>query len=87
MGGLFGRSLSLTRSPIHSLGQRPGAFVGLRGFLGIGYKTLPYTEYLGRPIIADNMYLSLLVETGVFGLLALGTVWRVRTRGSRRQSK
>jgi O-antigen ligase len=39
--------------------------------LGIGYKTLPYTEYLGKPVIADNMYLSLLVETGLFGLVAL----------------
>jgi hypothetical protein len=40
---------------------------------GIGYKTLPYTEYLGSPVVADNMYLSLLVETGVAGLAAL--VW------------
>ncbi len=42
-------------------------------FAGIGYKTLPYTQYLGSPVVADNMYLSLLVETGVFGLAAL--VW------------
>ncbi len=57
---------------------------------GIGYKTLPYTEYLGHPIIADNMYLSLLVETGVFGLLALlalnvailRTAWRAMRGGS-----
>ncbi len=40
---------------------------------GIGYKTLPYTDYLGAPIVADNMYLSLLVETGIAGLAAL--VW------------
>ena len=40
---------------------------------GIGYKTLPYTSYLGSPVVADNMYLSLLVETGVAGLAAL--VW------------
>jgi hypothetical protein len=39
--------------------------------LGIGYKTLPYTTYLGKPLIADNMYLSALVETGVLGLSAL----------------
>ena len=39
--------------------------------LGIGYKSLPYTAYLGRDIVADNMYLSLLVETGLPGLLAL----------------
>ncbi|MCU1339990.1 MAG: O-antigen polymerase [Bryobacterales bacterium] len=57
---------------------------------GIGYKTLPYTEYLGRPVIADNMYLSLLVETGVLGLAALVglnaailvTCWRAMQRGS-----
>jgi len=40
---------------------------------GIGYKTLPYTDYLGAPVVADNMYLSLLVETGVAGLAAL--IW------------
>jgi O-antigen ligase len=40
---------------------------------GIGYKTLPYTDYLGAPIVADNMYLSLLIETGVAGLAAL--IW------------
>ena len=34
---------------------------------GIGYKTLPYTDLLGRPVVADNTYLSLLVETGVLG--------------------
>jgi O-antigen ligase len=38
---------------------------------GIGYKTLPYTDYLGAPVVADNMYLSLLVETGIAGLAAL----------------
>jgi hypothetical protein len=40
---------------------------------GIGYKTLPYTDYLGAPVVADNQYLGLLVETGVAGLAAL--VW------------
>jgi O-antigen ligase len=39
--------------------------------LGIGYKTLPNTTYLGKPLIADNMYLSALIETGVLGLAAL----------------
>ena len=41
--------------------------------IGIGYKTLPYTDYLGGPVVADNMYLSLLVETGIAGLAAL--IW------------
>lgn len=35
---------------------------------GIGYKTLPYTNYLGSSVVADNTYLSLLVETGIAGL-------------------
>ena len=40
---------------------------------GIGYKTLPYTDYLGAPIVADNMYFSILIETGIAGLAAL--IW------------
>jgi O-antigen ligase len=40
---------------------------------GLGYKTLPYSDYLGQAVIADNMYFSMLVETGVIGLAAL--VW------------
>jgi O-antigen ligase len=54
---------------------------------GVGYKTLPYTEHLGARVVADNMYLSLLVETGVIGLAAL--VWlnvailRAATKASR----
>ncbi|MBZ5593827.1 MAG: O-antigen ligase family protein [Acidobacteriia bacterium] len=38
---------------------------------GIGYKTLPYSDYIGQTVIGDNMYLSMLVETGVIGLAAL----------------
>jgi O-antigen ligase len=37
---------------------------------GIGYKTLPYSDYVGQDIVADNMYLSLLIETGIIGLAA-----------------
>jgi O-antigen ligase len=59
-------------------------------FFGIGYKTLPYTQHFGQPVIADNMYLSVLVEAGVFGLLALlavnwsilGASWRAARSGS-----
>ncbi|HWZ32187.1 MAG TPA: O-antigen ligase family protein [Bryobacteraceae bacterium] len=39
--------------------------------LGVGYKTLPYSDFIGRPVVADNMYLSMLVETGILGLAAL----------------
>ena len=56
---------------------------------GIGYKTIPYTNYTGagpagsHPV-ADNTWLSLLVETGIIGLSAfavlnaaiLRTAWR-----------
>jgi hypothetical protein len=48
----------LARNPWHAL-------------FGVGYKTLPYTEYLGRTVITDNMYLSLLAETGIVGLGAM----------------
>jgi O-antigen ligase len=57
---------------------------------GIGYKTLPYSQHFGKPVIADNMYLSMLVETGVFGFCALLAVnaavlmvcYRAAKRGS-----
>ena len=37
--------------------------------LGIGYKTLPYSDYIGTSVIGDNTYFSLLIETGIVGLL------------------
>jgi O-antigen ligase len=70
------------------------AFIGAHAWqalLGIGYKTLPYTDHLGTPLIADNMYLSIFVETGLAGLLSLialnaailGASWRIaRNAGS-----
>jgi len=51
-----------------------GSFVRdhpVRALLGVGYKTLPYSDVLGRPVVADNTYLSAFVETGVAGLAAL----------------
>ena len=44
-----------------------------QAWLGLGYKTLPYTDYLGAPVVGDNMYLTTIVETGVLGFAAL--VW------------
>jgi O-antigen ligase len=38
---------------------------------GIGYKTLPYSGFVGSTMVADNTYLSMLLETGIFGLAAL----------------
>ena len=36
--------------------------------LGVGYKTLPYSDFIGQIATPDNMYLGLLVETGILGL-------------------
>ena len=52
---------------------------------GVGYKTLPYSSFIGAPVVADNTYLALLVETGILGFgsflalngLILRTSWRV----------
>jgi O-antigen ligase len=38
---------------------------------GVGYKTLPYSDFVGTRVVADNMYLSALVEAGIGGLAAL----------------
>jgi O-antigen ligase len=58
--------------------------------LGIGYKSLPYTDTFARPLVADNMYLSLLIESGVPGLAALlafcGTLLAVTLRLTRHSS-
>jgi O-Antigen ligase len=62
--------------------------------LGIGYKTLPYSDFIGRKIVADNMYLSLLTETGIVGLAAflllnfaiLRTAWRAQRCDNARAS-
>lgn len=62
--------------------------------LGIGYKTLPYSDFVGQNIVADNMYLSLLVETGIVGLAAflllnfaiLRTAWQASQRDDPRVS-
>ena len=58
--------------------------------IGVGYKTLPYNDYLGAPVVADNMYLSLLVETGIAGLAAFlwlnVAILRAAARASRASS-
>ena len=43
----------------------------VRALAGVGYKTLPYSDVLGQPVIADNTYLSAFIETGIAGLAAL----------------
>jgi hypothetical protein len=39
--------------------------------LGVGYKTLPYSDFIGTKVIADNTYFSALIETGFLGLAAV----------------
>jgi O-antigen ligase len=69
----------LFEAPDRVLSGRLATWATIAGFIrehpldlifGIGYKTLPYTDYVPGGIIVDNTYLSLLVETGVVGLLA-----------------
>lgn len=69
--------LNMPGAPGDVLSGRVSSWTALHDFivqqpwhliLGIGYKTLPYSEFAGRQIIADNTYLDLLVETGILGL-------------------
>jgi O-antigen ligase len=39
--------------------------------LGVGYKTLPYSDFIGATAVGDNTYLTLLAETGILGLCAV----------------
>jgi O-antigen ligase len=39
--------------------------------LGVGYKTLPYSTFIGTKAVGDNTYLTLLAETGIAGLFAV----------------
>jgi O-antigen ligase len=39
--------------------------------LGVGYKTLPYSDFIGTKAVGDNTYLTLLAETGLLGLAAV----------------
>jgi len=74
-GNLFTRTEGVLSGRVASW-QTIAAWVAAhpwQAMFGIGYKTLPYTSFLGAPVVADNMYLSLLVETGVAGMAAL--VW------------
>jgi O-antigen ligase len=54
---------------------------------GIGYKTLPYSDYIGQTVVADNMYLSMLVETGILGLASLVWLNAAILRASRRAAR
>lgn len=62
----LGNRVEAWRILLRFVGENPW-----HALFGVGYKTLPYSDYIGQPVIADNMYLSMLVETGVIGLAAL----------------
>jgi len=64
--GLLSGRVSSWRAVAEFLAQHPW-----HALFGVGYKTLPYSQYLGHAIITDNMYLSLLAETGIVGLAAM----------------
>jgi O-antigen ligase len=64
--GLLSGRLASWRAVLDFLAQHPW-----HAIFGIGYKTLPYSDYLGATVITDNMYLSLLAETGIVGLGAV----------------
>ena len=61
--GLLSGRVASWRAVLAFLSEHPW-----HALFGIGYKTLPYSDYLGRTVITDNMYLSLLAETGILGL-------------------
>lgn len=79
-GRLRGTAEFLTSAPGTVLSGRADTWRIVGSFLldhplfalaGCGYKTLPYTNVLGEPVVVDNMYLSTLAETGLLGLAAL----------------
>jgi O-antigen ligase len=102
-GRLLGSFSFFDQSPDQVLSGRLGHWQVLYDFLahspwylalGVGYKTLPYSTFVGSTVIADNTYLGLLVETGVVGLAAfialnvviLRTAW-IALRSSRPQAQ
>jgi O-antigen ligase len=64
--GLLSGRVASWRAVLGFLAEHPW-----HALFGVGYKTLPYSDYLGRTVITDNMYLSLLAETGIVGLGAM----------------
>ncbi len=92
-GRLLGSFSFFTETPDKILSGRLGHWQILLDFisqspwhllLGVGYKTLPYSNFTGSTVVADNTYLGLLVETGIVGIAAfvilniviLRTGWR-----------
>ncbi len=77
---LFNALQYFSESPNAVLSGRIASWQTLMSFLaanpwhalvGVGYKTLPYSDFIGATAVGDNTYLTLLVETGILGLAAL----------------
>lgn len=80
--GIFSGRFESWRILLRFLAQHPW-----HAIFGVGYKTLPYSDYIGQTVIADNMYLSMLVETGVIGLTALIALNVTILRAARRAAR
>jgi O-antigen ligase len=63
---VLGGRLATWSAILGSLAANPAKLL-----FGVGFKSLPYGGLGGAPIIADNMYVSMLAETGIVGLGAL----------------
>jgi O-antigen ligase len=77
---LWYSGLELAEKPDSVLGGRLTTWSTILGLLaaspakllfGVGFKSLPSGGLAGDPIIADNMYVSMLAETGLLGLAAM----------------
>lgn len=77
VSGRIGRLLEILDDPNAATSGRVETWIRVLAILrenpqyllfGIGYKTLPVTRLFHGEIVADNGYLSLLLETGVIGL-------------------
>jgi O-antigen ligase len=79
--GLLSGRVASWRAVLGFLAQHPW-----HALFGVGYKTLPYSDYLGRTVTTDNMYLSLLAETGIVGLGAMLWLSLQILRSARRAS-
>jgi O-antigen ligase len=59
----------------------------VRVLFGVGYKSLAYSDVLGSTVIADNTWLSTLLETGIAGVVCLAVlsaaILRVTFRAAR----
>ncbi len=81
--------------PTVLLGERLEAWKLILAFLvdhpwhlafGLGFKTLPHSEVIGQRVVADNTFVSVLAETGIVGVMAVGCMLAGILRTSYRSS-